>query len=120
MITNFFVGFYGFQKEDFSIILSHDKCLLGYAFVIAEAGMIDREHLPVSYTLEETEMRSTMGRETPSVRTRFPSEKEALIGALRKAGGRKAEAAKILGVHRMTVRNRMKKYGIESEQIIRG
>ena len=39
---------------------------------------------------------------------------------MRKAGGRKTGAAKILGVHRMTVRNRMKKYGIESEQIIRG
>jgi two-component system response regulator HydG len=35
-----------------------------------------------------------------------------LIEALRKAGGNQSRAAGILGVHRMTVFNRMRKYGI--------
>jgi two-component system response regulator HydG len=32
--------------------------------------------------------------------------------ALRQSGGNKTKAAEILGIHRMTVWNRMKKYGI--------
>ena len=46
-------------------------------------------------------------------------EKVALIAALRKANGNQTHAAKILGVHRMTVLNRMRKYGIRLHEILR-
>jgi two-component system response regulator HydG len=41
-----------------------------------------------------------------------PDEKATLLEALRVSGGNKTEAARLLGVHRMTVWNRMKKYGL--------
>ena len=41
-----------------------------------------------------------------------PEEKAQLIEALRKANGNQSRAAGLLGVHRMTVFNRMRKYGI--------
>jgi two-component system, NtrC family, response regulator HydG len=40
------------------------------------------------------------------------NQKTALLEALRLSRGNRTEAAKLLGVHRMTVWNRMKKYGI--------
>jgi transcriptional regulator of acetoin/glycerol metabolism len=39
-------------------------------------------------------------------------EKDTLIQALKKAGGNQTEAGRILGVSRITVWKRMKKYGI--------
>ncbi|MBW2031589.1 MAG: helix-turn-helix domain-containing protein [Deltaproteobacteria bacterium] len=46
------------------------------------------------------------------------SEKEALIDALRQSGGNQSQAARILGVNRVTVWNRMKKYGIDLKKVL--
>ena len=52
--------------------------------------------------------------------TKLPKEpRAALITALRLAGGNKSEAARILGVNRNTVGNRMRKYGVDMETVIR-
>jgi transcriptional regulator of acetoin/glycerol metabolism len=48
-----------------------------------------------------------------------PLEKIELIAALRKANGNQTHAAKALGVHRMTVFNRMRKYGIRLNEILK-
>jgi transcriptional regulator of acetoin/glycerol metabolism len=45
-------------------------------------------------------------------------QKEQLLAALRKAGGNKSEAARILGINRLTVLNRMRKYGIDLKKVI--
>ncbi|MDP3431213.1 MAG: helix-turn-helix domain-containing protein, partial [Desulfomicrobium sp.] len=37
---------------------------------------------------------------------------------LRQAGGNKSEAARILGINRVTVLNRMRKYGIDMPRVI--
>ena len=42
-----------------------------------------------------------------------PEKKEALIRALKKAGGNRSETARILGVSRVTVWKQIKKYGID-------
>ncbi|MEG6550357.1 helix-turn-helix domain-containing protein, partial [Desulfocurvibacter africanus] len=47
-----------------------------------------------------------------------PSEKAALVEALRKAGGNKSETARILGINRVTVMNRMRKYGVEMKKVL--
>lgn len=50
----------------------------------------------------------------------LPKEpRAALISALRLAGGNKSEAARILGVNRNTVANRMRKYGVDMETVVR-
>jgi PAS domain S-box-containing protein len=46
-------------------------------------------------------------------------EREALIEALRASDGNKTQAARILGVTRLTVQNRMRKYGVTCERDVR-
>jgi transcriptional regulator of acetoin/glycerol metabolism len=88
------------------------KSALEYAFLVAESGLVEIHHLP-------SQLQSTLKTETvphnaaaDANGTAGSEEKAQLIEALRKAGGNQSRAAAILGVHRMTVFNRMRKYGI--------
>lgn len=94
------------------------KSALEYAFVIAEAGLIEPQHLPESFQGE-----CGAPRHAPAI-SEHPgfadpsNEKAALVEALRATGGNKSAAAKLLGVNRMTVWNRMRKYGLHLEKKI--
>jgi transcriptional regulator of acetoin/glycerol metabolism len=48
----------------------------------------------------------------------MPAEKRALIAALRETGGNRSEAARILGVSRVTVWKRIKKYGVDVDAAV--
>lgn len=90
------------------------KSALEFAFVVAESGVIGLDHLPSHIV-------------APNGRTQYPGppeeafskEKAALVAALRKAGGNRTETARILGVTRATVWNRIRKYDLKVEQITR-
>jgi PAS domain S-box-containing protein len=89
------------------------KSALEYAFLVAESGLIEIQHLPSQFQSAlktETATRSVSADSSAAV---GPEEKAQLVEALRKAGGNQSRAAGILGVHRMTVFNRMRKYGIK-------
>ena len=45
-------------------------------------------------------------------------EKRELLEVLRRTGGNQSKAAKILGVSRVTVWNRMKRHGIDAKRLI--
>ena len=78
-----------------------------YAFVVCREGQINPEHLP------ETVDRGPVPKKQPAVSTvDRDDEREQLVEALRQAGGNQSQAARILGVSRMTVWKRMKKYGL--------
>ncbi|MGJ3523449.1 sigma-54 interaction domain-containing protein [Nitratidesulfovibrio sp. D1] len=51
---------------------------------------------------------------------RHERERAELVEALRAAGGNVSEAARLLGVHRGTVRNRMLRYGIDVHRAVGG
>lgn len=88
------------------------KSALEYAFVIAEEGVITPAHLPAGVTgagpivcfpldtIEDT------------------TERDTLIEALRRCGGNQSLAAKSLGISRVTVWNRLKRYGIDIRKVI--
>jgi PAS domain S-box-containing protein len=86
------------------------KSALEYAFVIADEDLIAPEHLPPQIAEPRSTIRSRVDRSG--------SQKEALVAALRQAGGNQTQAARLLGVNRVTVWNRMKKYGIDLRKII--
>lgn len=88
------------------------KSALEYAFVIAERGAIDIDHLPAGMVTGKGGYCTTSewGGE-------LPDEKLCLLSALREAEGNQSRAARILGVSRVTVWNRMKKYGIDPKRI---
>jgi len=48
----------------------------------------------------------------------LPPQKQELMQALRQANGNITEAAKLLGIHRGTVRNRMLKWGIDLRRTV--
>lgn len=81
---------------------------LEYAHVTSNGSVIEAHHLPARI------FGSVRGQEfismTPSNKER--DQKGDLVKALRQSGGNQSEAARILGVSRVTVWNRMKKYGI--------
>lgn len=85
------------------------KSIMHYAFTIAESGPIDCDHLPPQ--LMEHVPSNYPGASGLNVKAN--REKQALLEALQEAGGNQTRAAKILGVNRVTVWNRIRKYGIE-------
>lgn len=109
----------GLSPETMNIFMEHSwpgnvrelKSSLEYAFVLADGGHIEPRHLPRAFA-------AGPGREPERPVAAAPDQKEQLLDALRKAGGNKSEAARILGINRLTVLNRMRKYGIDLKKVI--
>ncbi|KPJ77787.1 MAG: Fis family transcriptional regulator [Deltaproteobacteria bacterium SG8_13] len=78
-----------------------------YAFVLCPSGGIGVHHLPPKIAGTSVECVEPARPKQGDDRQRL-----ALLEALRKAGGNQSEAARILGVSRVTVWKRIKKYGI--------
>jgi PAS domain S-box-containing protein len=88
------------------------KSAFEYAFVTCREGVIQPHHLPAS-------IYSGKRIQAPTRRAPFDSkaiEKEELLNALEKCGGNQSKAAKMLGVSRVTVWNRMKRHGISPKR----
>jgi PAS domain S-box-containing protein len=90
------------------------KSALEYAFVIAEQGPIKPDHLP-AFTVSSIETDSSVYEFSKPENF---AEKEELIRALRRCNGNQTRAARLLGINRVTVWNRMKKYGINLKQVM--
>lgn len=103
------------------------KSTLEYACVVAEDGLIRAEHLPPHVTHPNGSLynggtatqASSSGGRTPE-RLKRRDRRQELIEALRQAGGNQSEAARLLGVSRVTVWNRMKRYQIDLRKVIDG
>jgi len=88
------------------------KSALEYAFVVAESGVIHMDHLPKNLIPSDDTPPSPSEPSDPKEK----EERAALLKALQQSKGNRTQAAKILKVHRMTVWNRMRKYGIHLKQ----
>ncbi len=90
------------------------KSAMEYGFVIVEEGLIGMDHLPPHIIDKGTgKKESSTALDDDEVR-----EKAALIEALKKSGGNQSEAARILGISRVTVWNRIRKYGINLKKVM--
>lgn len=87
---------------------------LEYAFVVAEQGLIRLEHLPVQMKAPSHSWRSKGSSRAPAIQ----DERTALIEALIQCRGNQTRAARLLGVNRVTVWHRIKKHGIEIEDLL--
>ncbi len=86
------------------------KSALEYAFVACPGGAIDPQHLPPDVLTEPAAAcRPEPGPGLP----RDERKKRDLIEALRRFDGNQTRAAEYLGISRVTVWNRMKKYGLD-------
>jgi transcriptional regulator with PAS, ATPase and Fis domain len=86
-----------------------------YAFVLCPSGGIDIQHLPPKV------LGSVSGAlPLDTVPGSDASEKQELLRVLRETQGNQSETGRILGVSRVTVWKRIKKFGIDVKREIRG
>ena len=93
------------------------KSALEYSYATGAAGLLEVSDLPPHLQPKATSDESKRQYAPPVSNRNDLSEKRALIEALRKTGGNQSQAAQLLGVHRMTVFNRIRKYGISLKVI---
>jgi two-component system, NtrC family, response regulator HydG len=80
-----------------------------YASVLCPGGWIGKEHLPPKVNLN-----SNMPNSKPISSTiSWQEEREQLLHTLRRFNGNQSETARILGVSRVTIWKRIKKYNID-------
>jgi two-component system, NtrC family, response regulator HydG len=91
------------------------KSALEYAFTIADKDAIDIDHLPPQLLAHPSTQASAF---EPVFVGADNSERQQLMDALRSTGGNQSQAARLLGVNRVTVWNRMRKYGINLKREI--
>lgn len=83
--------------------------VLEYAFVLCSNGNIDTKHLPADLLAPLTKQ-DTSNMEGGTSHSAI--KKQQLIEALHATGGNQTKAAELLGVSRVTVWKRMKRFGI--------
>lgn len=106
----------GMSKETMEALMNYDwpgnvrelRSVFEYAFVTCQESVIQPLHLPVTI-LQGPGTRPVS--ENPAVYFK-DSKKQELIEALKRSKGNQSEAARILGVSRVTVWNRMRQFGI--------
>jgi len=98
-----------------------------YAFVTCQAGSIQPEHLPdtiqpgapqPAVSTPALVLRPPVVRTTANLDLR-EIERQELIEALEQTGGNQTHAARLLGVSRVTIWNRMKRHGIRAERKVK-
>jgi PAS domain S-box-containing protein len=91
------------------------KSAFEYAFVTCQNSMIQAAHFPSTLLRPENH-----GRAAKTVTINMQEiEKRELIEALKRARGNKSKAAEFLGVSRVTVWNRMKRFNIDTPRQIK-
>lgn len=104
-----------FDEEVERVFLSHTwvgnvrelKNVIERAVIFSDGDTLVVENLPEQYASVQMLPLDDLERVYESL------SREAILTALRKAGGKKQTAAEILNVHRKTLYNRMKKLGIQ-------
>jgi DNA-binding NtrC family response regulator len=78
-----------------------------YAFVLCPGGGIGAEHLPPKIS------RSLQPSASPGRKNNDEESRRELLEVLRKTGGNQSEAARMMGVSRVTIWKRIRKFGID-------
>lgn len=90
------------------------RAALEYAFVTCHSGPIYPNHLPETITRKHHKIPApkTSGFNLHEI------ERQELIEALEKSNGNQSQAAKLLGISRVTVWNRMKRFNLKAKKDI--
>ncbi|MDX1775302.1 MAG: helix-turn-helix domain-containing protein, partial [Desulfobulbales bacterium] len=88
--------------------------VIEYAFVLCPQGEISIAHLPAQM-LGHKPLHFQQARGLPAESSPGSTRRE-LIQALQSAGGNKSEAARRLGISRVTLWKRLKKFGIQIDK----
>ncbi len=91
--------------------------VIEYAFVLCPEGPIQKEHLPVLFSRTDAVPNQTR---PAAAAARGAEERRRLIEAITQSGGKKSEAARLLGISRVTLWKLLKAHQIQVDKIIRG
>jgi len=85
-----------------------------YAFVACQTTTIEPDDLPSAIRQGEAARMPRPAAALPPVSNREERRRRELVEALAAAGGNQSRAAEILGISRVTVWNRMRRYGLKA------
>ncbi len=116
----------GLSRQAMKLLLNYSwngnvrelRSALEFAFAVAETGLVEPGHLPDQF-LSDADSTGAAGSGGTGRSKESCDEKTALIAALKTTGGNRSKTADTLGVTRTTVWNRMRKYNIQLEKILR-
>jgi transcriptional regulator with PAS, ATPase and Fis domain len=114
----------GISSEAMELLMSYAwpgnvrelKSAFEYAFVTCRELVIQPYHFPPTVNSAQPSVKNTK----KPLLNRADMKKKQLIEALESAGGNQSRAADILGISRVTVWNRMKKFGITAQKKFNG
>jgi two-component system response regulator HydG len=119
----------GLSREAMDILLAYPwpgnvrelKGVLEYAAVVAEGDIITSAHLPPQLLKGPKAMAPPPAGEAARETAAAPVEadKTALLRALQQTGGNQSKAAALLGISRVTLWHRLKRYGIDIQKIVK-
>jgi two-component system response regulator HydG len=115
----------GMSKEALDLLFHYDWPgnvrelinVIEYSFVLCHEGEIMPNHLPARVTGKQPRV-TPMGRATK--RQSDDEERKRILQALESSGGNQSEAAKILGISRVTLWKRLKAFDIQVDRKVRG
>ena len=115
----------GMSREAMELLMDYDwpgnvrelMNVIEYAFVLCSEGEIMSNHLPARVSGQTV---STVPRRRVFQQLDANEERRRLMEALTAAGGNKSEAARILGISRVTLWKRLKAYDIQVDRKVRG
>lgn len=87
------------------------RSVIEYAFVVCDGPIIQKEHL-IPYLLEQKTTTFSFSYNQPKSNEPKPIDRDKIIEALKKCNGNRTKASKLLGVSRVTLWKKIKKYGI--------
>ena len=115
----------GMDKKALEMLMQHEWPgnvrelinVIEYAFVLCSKGDIRLEHLPGS--LKETSPTPSKKKTKGGIPGKKGQGRKEIMDALQTAGGNKSEAARILGISRVTLWKRLKALDIQVDKEIR-
>ena len=114
----------GISNEAMSLLMNYSwpgnvrefRSAFEYAFVVCDKSLIQPSHLPPSIFRIQDQRKMSMDLAASAEKI----QKRELIEALKKSGGNQSEAARLLGISRVTVWSRIKKLKIDLKRTVGG
>ena len=91
---------------------------LEYAMVLCPGGLVEPHHLPQALLGKETPPQEPKGKGKITRDNRDQVERDRIIEALRQTNGHREKSARLLGINRVTLWKKIKKYEIQVESKI--
>jgi PAS domain S-box-containing protein len=113
----------GISKDAVEVLMNHSwpgnvrelKGAFEYALVTCHEEIIQPQHLPETIYKPRRQSSSVPRKSSFNIQE---IERRELLEVLKRTDGNQSKAADILGISRVTVWNRMKRYGIDSKRLI--